>query len=777
MVLAAAVCLLPGPAAAAGSGFTGGSGTTGGSGMTGDSGMTGGSNQAAAAVRSTPNLADALRTLQDQGLRLVFSSEIVTPDMRVLQKPKARTPRAQLDELLQPHGLTAEEGPGRIVQIVRARPPEQPQPRRTPATSPARPPGAPGPVAHAERVMVTAPVRDSPLSGVGAGITLRRDDWRRAESGLPGDPLRVVQSMPRVAAAADFRGEFSVRASPYRHVAVVVDGMLTPWLRHAAYGRSDAGSISMISADVLEDATLLTGAYPQRFGDRLGAQLGLTLRQGSRAAARVSGAVSGTHAGGVAEGPLGQSHRGSWLVAARHSLLDWPLRRRNPQNPTAFGFSDVQSKLVYDVRPNRQAVLTVLGGRTGVEGSDDVGPGELANGRSRAGAVSLGWRSTFGRGLVIDQQAHVVAQAFRNKQGTGQDATTGHNTELSYRAGMTRAVPGGMVEAGSQVQRLRSRRSNAGEATGASSWLRAGYLSFAWQATPAITLTPGVRVAGATGGRPAVARWVLAEWALPSRFLLSGSAGVSWQHPDLVYRLGRSGRLALEPERAAHADVSISQQPAPGIRWQVSVFNRRERDVLRAPGLFARTWSIEGQGLEAEAARYQNALTGTARGVEVLVERRRETGLSGWAAYSYGWSRQTDAERRETFWSDFDQRHAVNVSARYAFTGRTSAGVTFRGGSSFPIPGYLTATDGVLYAGTRRNDVRLPAYARLDARAQHTLAHGARRLTLYVEVLNVLDRANVGLAEGHFIPSTGQAVGFTEKMFPRLPTAGIRIDF
>jgi hypothetical protein len=142
MVLAAAVCLLPGPAAAAGSGFTGGSGTTGGSGMTGDSGMTGGSNQAAAAVRSTPNLADALRTLQDQGLRLVFSSEIVTPDMRVLQKPKARTPRAQLDELLQPHGLTAEEGPGRIVQIVRARPPEQPQPRRTPATSPRAPAGA-----------------------------------------------------------------------------------------------------------------------------------------------------------------------------------------------------------------------------------------------------------------------------------------------------------------------------------------------------------------------------------------------------------------------------------------------------------------------------------------------------------------------------------------------------------------------------------------------------------------------------------------------------------
>ncbi len=759
MALAAAVCLLSGlvpPAVAAAGAFTQ-SGTP--------------------AARPAPSLAEALRLLQNQGLRIVFSSEIVTADMRVLQEPTAGEPRGRLDQLLEPHGLIAEEGPGGIVQIVRARPQEKPLPRKGPAAARERPARAAGPIAHAERVLVTAPVRDSPLSGTGAGITLRRDDWQRMEGGLPDDPLRTVQALPRVAAAADFRGEFTVRASPYRHVAVVVDGMLTPWLRHAAYGRSDAGSLSMISADVLEDATLLTGAYPQRYGDRLGAQLGLTLRQGSRSAARVSGSVSSTHAGGVAEGPLGSSQRGSWLVAARQGLLDWPIRRRNPQNHTAFGFSDVQSKLAYDVRPNHQAVLTLLAGRTGVEGLDDVRPGELANGRSRAGAANLGWRSTFGGGLVIHQQAHVVAQAFLNKQGSGQDATTGHNTELSYRASLTRSVPGGMLEAGSQVQRLRSRRANGGEATGASSWLRAGYLSFAWRATPALTITPGVRVAGATAGSPTVARWVLTEWQLPAHFLLTGSAGVSWQHPDLVYMLGPGGRLALEPERAAHADAGIAQQPAPGIRWQVSLFNRREQDVLRAPGLFARSWPIDGPGAEAEDVRYRNALRGTARGVEVSIERRRGSGLSGWAAYSYGWSRQTDVERRETFWSDFDQRHALNLSARYAFTPQTSAGITFRGGSSFPIPGYLTARDGALYAGTQRNGVRLPAYARLDARAQHSLSYCSRRLTLYVEVLNVLDRANAGLAEGSFAPATGQALGFTEQMFPRLPSAGIRIDF
>ena len=50
-------------------------------------------------------LFDALRLLQSRGLRIVFSSETVTPAMRVLVEPKGRHDRARLDALLEPHGL------------------------------------------------------------------------------------------------------------------------------------------------------------------------------------------------------------------------------------------------------------------------------------------------------------------------------------------------------------------------------------------------------------------------------------------------------------------------------------------------------------------------------------------------------------------------------------------------------------------------------------------------------------------------------------------------
>ena len=56
-------------------------------------------------------LADVLRDLQSLGLSVVFSSELVRPEMRVASEPKSTVPRKILDEVLEPHGLRAEAGP------------------------------------------------------------------------------------------------------------------------------------------------------------------------------------------------------------------------------------------------------------------------------------------------------------------------------------------------------------------------------------------------------------------------------------------------------------------------------------------------------------------------------------------------------------------------------------------------------------------------------------------------------------------------------------------
>jgi hypothetical protein len=63
-------------------------------------------------------LPDVLADLQAQGIRIVYSSAVVTPAMVVLNEPGTSAPRAILDEILEPHGLAAEDGPGGTVLVV-----------------------------------------------------------------------------------------------------------------------------------------------------------------------------------------------------------------------------------------------------------------------------------------------------------------------------------------------------------------------------------------------------------------------------------------------------------------------------------------------------------------------------------------------------------------------------------------------------------------------------------------------------------------------------------
>ena len=65
-------------------------------------------------------LGDALRLLQDRGVQLIFSSELVLPQMRVMSEPKAARPEDALIEILRPHGLAVRAGPGGRLLVVRA---------------------------------------------------------------------------------------------------------------------------------------------------------------------------------------------------------------------------------------------------------------------------------------------------------------------------------------------------------------------------------------------------------------------------------------------------------------------------------------------------------------------------------------------------------------------------------------------------------------------------------------------------------------------------------
>jgi hypothetical protein len=739
-------------------------------------------------------LDDALRVLQMRGLRLVFSSELVTPDMRVREEPRATAAREKLTEILQPHGLIAENGPGGVIQVVRQkRPAGEPtrapvvptQPKESVADRSQRQALTPG---YIERVTVTPNASGRREVNAGSDRSLGSSELDGLSGYVADDPLRIVQALPGVAGGDDFRSEYSVRGSAYRHAGVVVEGVVAPWLQHAALGRGDTGTMTMLRGDVIQEATLLVGAYPRKDGSQLGPQLNLTLREGSRTAQHFRLGVSGTSTTLTAEGPLGSSTRGSWLVGVRNSHAEWPVGRNDHQS-TVFGFRDIQSKLVYDVRRDQEVSVTVVAGMSNIE-RDDPNPITLADGVNRAVMVSAAWRSVIGSRTVVTQRISSLTHQFLNRDQTSQPTSGGANAAYAYRMDVTRALFGGVVDAGAQVRRVQGSRHDQIWRTSdsiptiiddvESSWLeRSGHVSFRRSVGLGVTLDAGLRVADSTLVQArAVDRWLRAEWAAGPRWLVHGSTGVMHQFPGLEHTQGWVGATRLGPERASYADLGIGQRLSSSVRWDVTAFRRQERDGLREPDLHPRLVDgVLGHGAFDEVVnRFENTLSGSAHGMELKIERSHAR-FSGWIGYAYGVARYTDAARGETFPADFDQRHALNASGIVTLPRGIRAGLTLRGGTNFPVPGYLVARAGHLFAGGARNQVRLPAYARLDVRADRTFRYAGRRFTLFGEALNVLNRVNVGLADGAIMRDSGEALGFTERLFPRLVTAGVRFEF
>jgi hypothetical protein len=210
---------------------------------------------------------------------------------------------------------------------------------------------------------------------------------------------------------------------------------------------------------------------------------------------------------------------------------------------------------------------------------------------------------------------------------------------------------------------------------------------------------------------------------------------------------------------------------------QLTVYNREEHDLVRNYVAEPQVRSDRIPFHVLTRGGWANALDGHSRGVEVLVQRRSNRGLSGWLSYSFGVNRYRDQLTGESFDGDYDQRHTLNAYGMQRITNRFSLAGKLRIGSNTPAVGYWEQRNGDYFVASARNALRVPVYARLDLRANRTFNWQTKRLTLFVEVMNVLGRENVRYERPGVNRRTGQAFGIFSTMIPRVPSAGILLEF
>jgi len=649
-----------------------------------------------------------------------------------------------------------------------------------------------GTTAYSETVTVTPDAFRATADAVPSSAILGSADLMNLRGVLADDPLRAVQVLPGVATGDDLRSEFTVRGSDFRHITFTLDGFATPYLLHTVRGvedRGPTGSVAMINSDVIDEVTLLNGGYPQRYSGHTGSEVDFRLRDGSRERRTLHVAVSGTNAGAVAEGPIGGARRGSWLVSARQSYLDLIVHRITDSS-ASFGFTDAQGRVAYDLSPRHRVDLTVLAGRSRFE-NDPVARDidDLHAGLNASVVGVAGWRFTTPR-LVLSQRLLAADNRFHNENSDGVELDKGRDRQFAWRGDVTTPLASTLeIGGGGEVERRddsRVRRRLAPNRVdlvqlddySGDALLAGGYVSARWKPHPSITIAPGVRGDRWTlTDQSTTSPWIQTEWR-PSRGpTVRASAGRYQQFADFENVLGVSGGVDLQPERAGQYDLGLEQRIGHGLRVTATLYDREEHEMLRRPGLETRlvgTRVVRGSA----AARYDNRLEGFARGVELMLQRTTSgRGVSGWLSYAYGRNRYHDVVNGESFWGDFDQRHTLNAWASYRHSDRASFVGKLRMGSNFPIPGYYAESDGAYRITDVRNTTRLPLYSRLDLRANRTFNWSRRRLTLFAEVINVLNRDNLRFGPPRVSVITGQTTRPFDTMIPIVPSVGVLIEF
>ena len=313
-------------------------------------------------------VADVLRELQATRLKIIFSSERVPPNLRVLREPRGTHPRDIALQILEPHGLTLEDGPGGTFIVV-AKPRRQPDPA-PPGVLKTEVPGEPEAVRIAERVDVT-----DRSSGTGLSPRLYSVDPSEARemAGSMDDVLHSLQILPGVAATNDEDGKLAVRGAGPEHNLVVFDGVQI----HNAQ-RMGEFTTSFMNPATAAVISLDPSGLDARFGGRLSSVVNLETRDGTtERALAASGSIGLTSGDVLLEGRMPGTTSGSWWATARGTY--YRLVADRFKDGAMPSFADLQFKATFHPSTAYTADA-VCSGRTG----DAPGNGSGARWRCHA---------------------------------------------------------------------------------------------------------------------------------------------------------------------------------------------------------------------------------------------------------------------------------------------------------------------------------------------------------------------------------------------------------
>jgi len=232
---------------------------------------------------------------------------------------------------------------------------------------------------------------------------------------------------------------------------------------------------------------------------------------------------------------------------------------------------------------------------------------------------------------------------------------------------------------------------------------------------------------------------VAATWHVTDSLTLTSKAGSYNRFPDLETVLPETGNPDLKSPTADHYTLGFEKEFNDGWSLAIEAYYKELQDLPRA--------------LNAEepnsTLRYVNETEGTARGVDIMLNKNLTDKWWGWIAFSIGESERTNLKSGETKEYVLDTPFIANWVMNYQATPRFNIGWRWsvRSGQAYtPITGVQENPwfeDSVLPVYGEAFSERLPYYNRLDVRMQWDMLTFGRESALILDIINALNYSNV----------------------------------
>jgi hypothetical protein len=568
--------------------------------------------------------------------------------------------------------------------------------------------------------------------------------------GSLGDPLRVIESLPGVAAVAWPAPIYAVRGSNPGNTGFFLDDIQIPALFHFALGPS------VIHPYFFHSLDFYPGGYPAKYGGYVGGIATATTQAPSLDQMHMSVDVRLYDAGAMVSAPIAG---GAIAVAARYSFTgelvtllredirlqywDYQVRADRKFGPLqltllAFGSDDSFSPNRTDSRSEVDLEFHRLGLRASLPVVGGLLQGSVVLGSDHSRAPI---ESTYP--ITIDAVSVAPRLSYQRSAGPVAMAIGFDGHIARYEPDVTGiAVPAGPWDL---AQRRDAR-------------MLAGYASATVSAGP-LTLTPEVRLdtyeENGTSAQDLGPRLTLAL-AVNDETTVRASGGRFTQLPSLPLEIPgveAFGLKLLGLQTSWQGSVGVETSHFAAAKVSVTGFVQRYvLTDLRSPS------ASDLDPLDSEFLASRPAL---AYGVELLARRALTQRLHGWLSYtlsnsirSYGGGAIGP--------SDWDQRHIVNLVLGYRVR-RYTLGARFHYNTGRPY--FLQDPNADQYQ-------RLPAYYQLDLRVDRPFVFDKFTLNVYAEVVNATFDSQVYSIQQ---PSAGVLQPKSYRIV--LPSIGARAEF